>query len=74
MNYNYDNDLNELVFFKMHPDYLPFIGDAFDKYRILIVGESHYIPQEPNNAKYHLDYFQKNRWDGNCLELYDIIS
>lgn len=67
----YDNELSKIEHFSKghHPEMTPFIGSHYNETGILLVGESHYIPQEPNNAKYHLDYFQKNWWDGNCLEL-----
>lgn len=39
------NDL-DCHLFQIHPEYKPFVGSEYEKYRILIVGESHYIGQE----------------------------
>ena len=58
MNYNYDSRLNEIDFFKIHPEYLPFIGDKFDEFKILQVGESHYIGQTPETEEFSIQYFQ----------------
>ena len=66
----YDELLLNIEFYKLHPEYLPFIGDKYDDYKILHVGESHYIEQEPSDEdKYPITYFE-NWWSDPCLDLY----
>ncbi len=43
----YDDELMQIDFFKLHPTFLPFIGDDYNEYRILHIGESHFIPNYP---------------------------
>lgn len=69
MNTNYDDKLFSIDFYKIHPEYLPFVGNTYDTYKILHVGESHYIKQSPDNEKYNLDYFTKHWWNGTHNEL-----
>ncbi len=38
---NYDSELEQIPFYKFHPELLPFVGSRFNEYSILIVGESH---------------------------------
>ncbi len=63
MNRNYDLQLNQIPFYQLHPELLPFIGDYYEKYKLLIIGESHYIGQTPENELYNIEYFMKNWWD-----------
>lgn len=59
-------------FFNVHPEYKPFIGSSYEKFRILVVGESHYIGQEYNaqtKDKYDIKYFLDNWLDSPCDEL-----
>lgn len=51
-NVNYYDKLKNIEFFKIHPELIPYVGEKFDKYKILHVGESHYINQNENNEKY----------------------
>lgn len=48
--------LSDIPFYQIHPEYKPFIGENFDKYQILLVGESHYIGQTPDNELFSLEY------------------
>lgn len=64
-----ENALDVIPFYKQHPEYKPFIGNKFDKYRILQVGESHYIGQSNTYAPFSLEYFDK-WWTDRCDELY----
>lgn len=61
MNYSYDEELKKIDFFKVHPNLLPFIGDEYEKYKILHVGESHYLSQTSID-------------DVNSVQLYDFIE
>jgi len=70
MKLTYDDDLKQIDFYKTHPEYLPFIGDNFDEFRILQVGESHYIGQSSAYAPFDLEYFDK-WWTDSCPELYE---
>ncbi len=64
MNKNYDEFLMNIKTYQLHPSFLPFIGEHFDKYRVLHVGESHYI----DNENYDIEYFQK-WWSAPCKEV-----
>lgn len=45
----YEQSLKQVV---KHQEYIPFIGSGFDKYRILLVGESHFLK---GNIKYDIE-------------------
>lgn len=61
---HYDAELVEKIqFFRIHPSYLPFIGKNYDDYKILQVGESHYINQTKENIKYDVKYFYEHWWN-----------
>lgn len=70
MNDKYDNQLlKEIKFYETHPEYLPFVGDKFDEFKILHVGESHYIPQRADDPDlFSITYFNK-WWENSCEEL-----
>ena len=63
---DYINKLKKIDFFKdgMHPEYMPFVGEDYAKYKILHVGESHYIAED---AKLTLDDY-KGWWEGKQSE------
>ena len=42
----YDADLMQLVHYQNFPQMLPFIGDHYAKTKLLLVGESHYLPED----------------------------
>lgn len=42
----FDSQLKSVSFYQNFPEYLPFIGKAYDGYKILLLGESHYFPEE----------------------------
>ena len=69
MNTHYDKKLKQIDFYNIHPEYLPFIGEKYDEYKILLIGESHYIEQTQENEKYGLQYFADHWWDGSCTAL-----
>ena len=69
MNGQYDKELKDIEFYKTHPEYLPFVGDKYDEFKILQVGESHYIGQCDDHAPFDLRYFDK-WWTDRCDELY----
>lgn len=59
-NTEYESKLKEISFYKLHPEYIAFVGDKFEKYRILQVGESHFIPQlKEEQDIFPIDYFEK---------------
>ena len=61
MNKKYDAKFKEVPFYEIHPEYIPFVGNEYDTYRILLIGESHYIEQKNDeNPKYDLDYFREH--------------
>ena len=69
MNTKYDNKLNELEWFKIHPQLLPFVGDNYDDYKILQIGESHYIDREKDDDKFDICYFRDHWWKETCDDL-----
>ena len=42
----YDIEFANNDFLKRHPECLPFIGEKYDDSRLLLIGESHYIPKK----------------------------
>lgn len=64
MNMIYDEALKEIKTFQIHPGFLPFVGEKYETYRVLHVGESHYI----DNENYDIVYFEK-WWDSSCNEV-----
>ena len=46
MNTQYDEKLKEIPIYKLHPSFLPYVGDDYEVYKVLHVGESHYIDNE----------------------------
>ena len=64
---NYYAKLEDIDFFKLHPSYIPFVGDLYDKYRILHISESHYS-DILDTSIYGIGYFSK--WfDEECSEI-----
>ena len=46
MNESYDNELKKIEFYdRYHPEYLPYVGDNYDKTGVLLLGESNYIDE-----------------------------
>ena len=69
MNQIIEKELANIPFYQLHPEYKPFIGDRFDTFRILHVGESHFIPQQADEPDvFSITYFQ-NWWGNACEEL-----
>ena len=48
---SYDDKLRKIQHFKLHPELLPFVGANYDKYKVLLIGESHYIDLEKSSSK-----------------------
>ena len=71
MNKKYDDKLSGIEQFKLHPTFLPFVGDCYEEYRVLQIGESHYLNQDPDNEKYNLEYFLDRWWSSPCCEVLD---
>lgn len=68
MNTEYDSDLLKIPMINLHPVFLPFIGEEYAEYRLLHIGESHYIDQNINTEKYSIEYF-KRWWREPCIEV-----
>lgn len=63
----YYAELSQILFYKLHPSYIPFVGSDYDTYRILHIGESHYCGTM-NVEQFGIDYF--SRWfDESCAEV-----
>lgn len=71
MKLSYDETLKKIDFYQIHPEYLPFLGDHFDAFRILQVGESHYIGQTPKSEEFSIKYFQEHWWNSKCDDVFD---
>lgn len=70
MNKKYDEKLTSIPHFSVHNEMLPFVGEDYDKYRVLHVGESHYIClNKENEQKYNMDYFKENWFSNKCEEI-----
>lgn len=64
---DYYKELSEIEFFKLHPSYIPFVGDLYDEYKILQISESHYS-DIMDTSVYGIEYFSK--WfDEECSEV-----
>jgi hypothetical protein len=68
MNISFDDKLNEIPHFRIHPSYLPFVGEHYEDYRVLHIGESHFVDQAPGATKYGISYFEK-WWADPCREI-----
>lgn len=70
MNQTYEKALDAIEFYQIHPEYKPFIGEKYDEFRILQVGESHYIGQRAKDPEddFPIQYFDK-WWTDSCDEL-----
>ena len=71
----YDNKLLEIDFYKnsrIHKLMLPYIGSEYEKYKVLIVGESHYLRKDSDREKVK-DF---NKWlaDKNEIKLMVFVS
>ena len=53
-NTEYDKGLALNPIYQTHPEMLPYIGKQYNKYRILCVGESHYLSKQTKNFSYDL--------------------
>ena len=69
MNLTYDAELKKQIqFYEIHPEYMPFVGDRYDEFKILQVGESHFIPQRADEPDlFSITYFEK-WWEDSCAE------
>lgn len=68
-----ENTPNAHSFYQLHPEYIPFIGEKFDEFKILQVGESHYVDigKTPETEKeFSIQYFADNWWSDHCSKLY----
>lgn len=66
----YDNKLLEMDFYKnseTHRLMLPYIGSEYEKYKVLIVGESHYLGEDDDREK--VKDFKKWLTDKNEIKL-----
>lgn len=70
----YDNQFRKIDFYEKHPCMFPFIGKNYDKYRILQVGESHYINQYCDSIKYDAKYFSEHWWDSSFDNVLDELK
>ena len=56
--YEIDSELRKNVFLERHYECLPYIGERYEKSRLLLVGESHYIPQNAIGLVKRNDFYE----------------
>ena len=55
---NHIDRLKSIEYYKLHPEWIPFVGSSYEDRRVLLVGESHYV-----DSVFDLnDYDFENRW------------
>ena len=60
-------NLAQIRHFQLHSELLPHVGQHYDEYRILLIGESHYLPTDDEiNYENHEDVFRN--WYEDKLE------
>lgn len=70
-NTKYDAELKQIRHFIYHPELLPYIGENYDKYKVLLIGESHYLEEKFEAvAEYFLDWYDKPT---SCFSILDNI-
>ena len=55
---NFDKDLLKNDFLNRHTECLPFIGEKYKETRLLLIGESHYIPKESVKYVTGIDFYK----------------
>jgi len=73
MNTKYDDKLMQIDWFKLHKELLPFIGDNYDEYKVLQIGESHFIDRR-NDDEFNICYFRDNWWNSSCNDLVKMFN
>ena len=61
----YEKELNDIEVYRLHPYLKPFVGEKYDEYKVLHIGESHYINQTYDKEVYGIDSF-KQWWEKPC--------
>ena len=69
----YDDKLGKIQHFVYHPELLPYVGDNYDKYKVLLIGESHYLvePLEDTKGEF-LAWYENPTSDFTMLEADDL--
>lgn len=65
---SYDMNFDSIGIFRLHPYLKPFVGNSYDEYKVLHIGESHYIHQTLEDEKYNIEHF-KQWWNNPCDEV-----
>ena len=53
----YDSELKKNGFIERHYECLPFIGEKYKKSRLLLIGESHYVPEKEIHCVNRNDFY-----------------
>lgn len=64
----FDSHLKLVSFYQNYPEYLPFIGKSYHKYKILLLGESHYFPEKSFCHKSPEDWYNGSNAMLTCNE------
>jgi hypothetical protein len=52
---DHDNEFKMIDHFKLHPEMLPYVGTQYKDFRILLIGESHYLNNSYKDKEYLFD-------------------
>ncbi len=66
---SFNSTLEDHNFFKLHKSLLPYIGSNYKKYKILHIGESHYLSQTIETEKYSIEDFNNRWWNDECTDI-----
>lgn len=70
MNTEFDPLFADMEWFRIHRQLTPFVGDNYGKYRILHIGDSHYLSKTDDSDGYDINYFFNNWWTLPCTEIF----
>lgn len=55
-----ETELRGIKHFELHPEYLPYVGQFYNQFRILLIGESHYLKKQYGEQTNFLESWYKN--------------
>ncbi len=75
MGNNYYEKFKHSEVFKNHPEYIPYVGENYEQTRILLIGESHYIPWNElehmkDKDKVNLDPYRQEWYEKTTDEIF----
>ena len=71
----FDCELLKNDFLKRHHECLPFIGEDYDNCRLLLIGESHYVPDDEDKRGLNALFAGVSRFQTNlCLQIVQAVQ